>query len=122
MAKFNRDTRCGLTHKFVIHDPKESCEGFIVANYEQETGAFEVFIHMDYSDESLRGMARSLCLIVSVAVQNNAPLSIIVDKLKHQRYSPSGCTEHPQIQITSSLSDYIAKWIDLNFLKQGVKL
>lgn len=119
MAKFKNNTRYGMTHKFVIHDPKEPCEGFLVANYEAETGAFEVFIHMDYSDESLRGMARSLCLIVSVAVQHDAPLHIIVEKLKYQRYSPSGGTNNPQIPIVNSLSDYLAKWIDLTFIKSG---
>jgi len=44
------------------------------------------------------------------------PLKAIVDKLTNTRFEPSGFTENPAIRYSSSVLDYIARWLGGKFI------
>jgi ribonucleoside-diphosphate reductase alpha chain len=114
--KFANPTRYGLTHKFAIHSPAGRIKGYLTANTNPDTGTLgEIFIHLDNSDEALRGMTRTMCLILSKCLQRGIPLADLLSAMRHQRFEPAGVTEHPAIHFCSSLSDYIAQWITHQF-------
>ena len=109
--KFEKTTRWGVTHKFRCGELK----GFVTANTEPG-GAFELFVHLDTADEGVRGLARVLCLVVSVAVQNGVKLEKIVETLKFQRFEPAGMTGNGEIPMCASLADYLGKWLEREML------
>jgi len=57
-----------------------------------------------------------LALLISIGLQYGVPLKAIVDKLTNTRFEPSGYTENPNIRYSSSVLDYIARWLGGKFL------
>ena len=63
-----------------------------------------------------------LATLTSMALQYRVPLKDIVRKLMHQKFEPRGFTKNPQIRTTSSLVDYIYRYLGLNFLSEEDQL
>ena len=57
-----------------------------------------------------------LALSISIGLQYGVPLKALVDKLTNTRFEPSGFTENPAIRYSSSVLDYIARWLGGKFL------
>jgi ribonucleoside-diphosphate reductase alpha chain len=65
---------------------------------------------------TLSGFMDGLALSISVGLQYGVPLKAIVDKLTNTRFEPSGFTENPAIRYSSSVLDYIARWLGGKFI------
>jgi ribonucleoside-diphosphate reductase alpha chain len=76
----------------------------------------EVFIKMAKEGSTLSGFMDGLALSISVGLQYGVPLKAIVDKLTNTRFEPSGFTENPAIRFSSSVLDYIARWLGGKFI------
>jgi ribonucleoside-diphosphate reductase alpha chain len=44
------------------------------------------------------------------------PLETLVRKFAHQRFEPSGFTKNPEIRNASSITDYVFRWMALQFI------
>src|SRR5882724_3485024 len=97
------DERKSITHKFSIGGH----EGYIIVGMYDEGEPGEVFIKM-----AKEGSALS----ISIGLQYGVPLKALVDKLTNTRFEPSGFTENPNIRYSSSVLDYIARWLGGKFL------
>jgi ribonucleoside-diphosphate reductase alpha chain len=53
--------------------------------------------------------------MISIARQHGVPRSKILGKLLHTRYEPAGMTKSREIGQATSVTDYLAKWLDLRF-------
>jgi ribonucleoside-diphosphate reductase alpha chain len=106
------DERKSITHKFSIggHD------GYIIVGVYGEGTPGEVFIKMAKEGSTLSGFMDGLALSISVGLQYGVPLKAIVDKLTNTRFEPSGFTENPAIRYSSSVLDYIARWLGGKFI------
>jgi ribonucleoside-diphosphate reductase alpha chain len=106
------DERKSITHKFSIGGH----EGYIIVGMYGEGTPGEVFIKMAKEGSTLSGFMDGLALSISVGLQYGVPLKAIVDKLTNTRFEPSGFTENPAIRYSSSVLDYIARWLGGKFI------
>ena len=106
------DERKSITHKFSVGGH----EGYIIVGMYDEGEPGEVFIKMAKEGSTLSGFMDGLALSISIGLQYGVPLKALVDKLTNTRFEPSGVTENPNIRYSSSVLDYIARWLGGKFL------
>jgi ribonucleoside-diphosphate reductase alpha chain len=58
----------------------------------------------------------SIGTLTSLALQYGVPLEALVRKFAHQRFEPSGFTKNPEIRNASSITDYVFRWMALQFI------
>ena len=106
------DERPGFTHKFSVGGQ----EGYFTVNVYEDTGQpAELFVHIAKEGSTLGGVLDAWATMVSFCLQYGVPLKALTSKLRNARYEPMGFTSHPDIHTASSLTDYIAQWLDLKF-------
>jgi ribonucleoside-diphosphate reductase alpha chain len=106
------DERKSITHKFSVGGH----EGYIIVGMYEEGTPGEIFIKMAKEGSTLSGFMDGLALSISIGLQYGVPLKALVDKLTNTRFEPSGFTENPTIRYSSSVLDYIARWLGGKFL------
>ena len=111
------DERQSITHKFVIGNH----EGYIHVGLYPDGTPGELFITMSKEGSTISGLMDSFATAVSLGLQYGVPLRSIVDKFSRTRFEPSGWSGHADIGHASSVLDYIARWLELKFLKEGVQ-
>jgi ribonucleoside-diphosphate reductase alpha chain len=85
------DTRTAVTHKFDI----AGHEGHLTVGLFDDGKPGELFITM---------------------AKEGSTLEVLVKKFAHKRFEPSGFTKNPEIQSTSSILDYIFRWMGGQFI------
>jgi ribonucleoside-diphosphate reductase alpha chain len=58
----------------------------------------------------------TLGTVVSMGLQYGVPLEVFVNKFAHSRFEPAGFTKNPDIPIAKSITDYIFRWLGMEFL------
>jgi ribonucleoside-diphosphate reductase alpha chain len=106
------DERKSITHKFSI----AGHEGYITVGMFEDGQPGEIFITMSKEGSTISGLMDSFATAISIALQYQVPLKVMVDKFSHARYEPSGFTNNPEIPIAKSISDYIFRWLGMKFL------
>ena len=76
----------------------------------------EIFIKMSKEGSTLSGVMDGLALTISLGLQYGVPLKVFVDKLVNTRFEPSGITANPNIRFSTSVLDYIARWLGGKFI------
>src|SRR6266436_129769 len=104
--------RRSITHKFEVGGHK----GYITVGMYEDGRPGEVFIKMSKEGSTLSGFMDGLALSLSIGLQYGVPLKAMVDKLTNTRFEPSGFTQNPSIRYSSSVLDYIARWLGGKFL------
>jgi ribonucleoside-diphosphate reductase alpha chain len=106
------DTRSALTHKFDI----AGHEGYLTVGLFDDNQPGELFITMAKEGSTIGGMMDSIGTLTSMALQYGVPLDALVRKFAHQRFEPSGFTKNPEIRNASSITDYVFRWLALQFI------
>ena len=106
------DTRRSVTHKFEI----AGHEGYLVVGLFDDGSPGELFITMAKEGSTIGGLMDTIGTLTSLALQYGVPLEALVKKFAHQRFEPSGFTRNPEIRNASSITDYIFRWMALQFL------
>jgi ribonucleoside-diphosphate reductase alpha chain len=57
----------------------------------------------------------TIAVMTSMSLQYGVPLKALVDKFSHSRFEPSGFTQNPEIPYAKSVTDYVFRWLGLNF-------
>src|SRR5206468_5928376 len=76
----------------------------------------EVFITMAKEGSTIGGLMDTIATLVSVALQYGVPVESLVRKFEHVRFEPSGMTKNREIPIAKSLTDYIFRWLAMEFI------
>src|SRR5205814_2684306 len=76
----------------------------------------ELFITMAKEGSTIGGLMDSIATLTSLALQYGVPLEALVKKFSHQRFEPSGFTKNPDIRNASSITDYVFRWMALQFI------
>jgi ribonucleoside-diphosphate reductase alpha chain len=106
------ETRTALTHKFDI----AGHEGYLTVGLFDDGQPGELFITMAKEGSTIGGLMDSVATLTSIALQYGVPLESLVRKFSHQRYEPSGFTKNPDIRNASSITDYVFRWMGLQFI------
>jgi ribonucleoside-diphosphate reductase alpha chain len=106
------DTRRSMTHKFDI----QGHEGYITVGFYPDGRPGELFITMAKEGSTIGGLMDTIGTLVSMGLQYGVPLSVFVNKFAHQRFEPAGFTRNPDIPIAKSITDYIFRWLGMEFL------
>lgn len=107
-------TRDSITHKFDIGGH----EGYVTVGLYEDGKPGEVFIKMAKEGSTLGGLMDALGISISLNLQYGVPLKELVRKFVHTRFEPHGYTTNEQIKEASSIVDYLAKWLALEFLNE----
>lgn len=108
------DTRPSVVHKFTIRDTS----GFIIVGLYENGQPGEIFINVTKEGSTLGGAMDSFAAAVSIGLQYGVPLNSLVKKFKGQRFEPSGHTKNPSIPYADSVTDYVFRWLESNFLNK----
>ncbi len=106
-------TRRSITHKFEVG----GSEGYLTVGLYEDGMPGELFVTMSKSGSPFRGLLDAIGILVSKLLQYRAGVQVVCDMLRHMRFEPAGMTSNPDIRFASSILDYIAKWLELQFLK-----
>jgi ribonucleoside-diphosphate reductase alpha chain len=106
------DTRTAITHKFDI----AGHEGYLTVGLFEDGQPGELFITMAKEGSTIGGLMDSIGTLTSMALQYGVPLEALVKKFAHQRFEPSGFTKNPEIRNASSITDYVFRWLAIQFV------
>lgn len=106
------DTRQSTTHKFDI----QGHEGYITVGFFENGQPGELFITMAKEGSTVGGLMDVIGTLVSLGLQYGVPLEVFVKKFAHGRYEPSGFTRNPDIPIAKSITDYIFRWLGIQYI------
>lgn len=108
------DERKSITHKFDIAGYK----GYLTAGEHEDGTLGEIFIKMAKQGSTVSGLVDCFSISTSIALQYGAPLKVLVEKFKGQRFEPQGITPNQKISIASSIVDYVFCWIEQKYLSK----
>jgi ribonucleoside-diphosphate reductase alpha chain len=106
------DTRRSLTHKFDI----QGHEGYVTVGFYDDGRPGELFITMAKEGSTVGGLMDVVGTCISLGLQYGVPLKVFVDKFAHSRFEPAGFTKNPDIPIAKSITDYIFRWLGMEFI------
>ncbi|MGI8821641.1 MAG: vitamin B12-dependent ribonucleotide reductase [Chthoniobacterales bacterium] len=107
------DTRMSLTHRFEI----AGHEGYITVGLFEDGMPGELFVTMSKEGSTIGGLMDTVGTLTSLALQYGVPLESLVKKFAYQRYEPSGFTKNPDIRNATSITDYVFRWLGVQFIK-----
>jgi ribonucleoside-diphosphate reductase alpha chain len=105
------ETRQAITHKFDI----AGHEGYLTVGLFDNGQPGELFITMAKEGSTIGGLMDGLGTLTSLALQYGVPLEALVKKFAYQRFEPSGFTKNPDIRSATSITDYVFRWLAVQF-------
>ncbi|MGH2585798.1 MAG: adenosylcobalamin-dependent ribonucleoside-diphosphate reductase, partial [Dehalococcoidia bacterium] len=106
------DERRSVTHKFQVGEQ----EGYITVGVYDDGVPGELFLRVSKQGSTVSGLMESLGLLTSVALQYGVPLEGLARKMKNSRFEPYGLTGNREIPTTTSLVDYVFRWLEKKFV------
>lgn len=110
-------TRSSVTHRAVIHAEDGRVKFFVTVGLYPDGRPGEVFLTFDQIGSTIDGFSDCWAVAVSFSLQSGVPLSKLVSKFAHQEFEPKGRTDNPDIPFTSSVVDYVVRWMALKFAR-----
>jgi ribonucleoside-diphosphate reductase alpha chain len=107
------DTRSSRTHKFAI----AGHEGYLTVGLFEDGRPGEIFIKMSKEGSTLSGLIQGFCRAFSLCLQHGLSVRDAVDRFRGMRFEPMGPTSNPEIPECSSILDYVARYLEHEFLK-----
>ncbi|MDX9912945.1 MAG: hypothetical protein RBS39_14080 [Phycisphaerales bacterium] len=108
-------TRESITHKFTI----DRHEGYLTIGLYGDGRPGEIFIKISKEGSALSGMCQAFCRAFSLSLQHGLDVEDAVVRFKGMRFEPLGLTSNPQIPEASSIVDYVARYLELEFGGRG---
>jgi ribonucleoside-diphosphate reductase alpha chain len=65
---------------------------------------------------TIGGLMDGIGTLTSLALQYGVPLEALVRKFAHVRFEPSGYTKNPDIRHAASITDYVFRWMAVQFI------
>ncbi len=104
-------THESVTHKFSINGH----EGYLTIGLFDDGTPGEIFIKMSKEGSTLSGLIQGFCRAFSLAIQYGLPLTDAVERFRNMRFDPLGITSNPSIPQATSILDYVAQYLDMEF-------
>jgi ribonucleoside-diphosphate reductase alpha chain len=100
-----------VTHKFSINGH----EGYLTIGLFENGMPGEIFIKMSKEGSTLSGLIQGFCRAFSLAIQYGLPLTDAIDRFRNMRFDPLGITSNPSIPHATSILDYVAQYLEMEF-------
>lgn len=110
-------TRHSLTHSFKIG----GVSTYLTVGLYDDGRPAELFLTSSTPGGTLDGALDAFAISLSLALQQGISLPNVLDKLQGRRFEPSGFTDNPAIPNAVSIIDYIARWMQKEFLGEQVE-
>lgn len=108
--------RAGYTQSFTIG----GSDFYLTANSHDHDGTLgEVFAKFGKQGSTFGGLMDAISILISVGLQHGVPLETVVAKLSNMRFEPMGLTNDPDVPTASSVVDYLARKLAIDFLPPG---
>src|SRR5262249_56394324 len=91
-------------------------EGYVRVGLFENDQRGELFITMAKEGSTIGGLMDGIGTLTSLALQYGVPLEALVRKFAHVRFEPSGFTKNPEIRNAASITDYVFRWMALQFI------
>jgi ribonucleoside-diphosphate reductase alpha chain len=104
--------RPSQTISFQVADAK----GYITAGEYPGDGLGEIFVKLGKQGSTLSGLLDAFAISVSLGLQYGVPLEAYVGKFMNMRFEPAGMTDDSEIRFASSLVDYLARKLAIEYL------
>jgi hypothetical protein len=104
-------TRYSVTHKFSV----ARHEGYLTIGLYADGRPGEIFLKMAKEGSTIKGFCQAFCRAFSLALQYGLTIEEAVVRFKGMRFEPSGPTSNPEIPEASSIVDYIARYMELEY-------
>lgn len=105
------DTRHSVTHKFNI----SGHEGYVTVGLFDDGRPGELFIKMAKEGSTMSGLADTIGVLTSLALQYGVPVETLARKFENVKFEPSGWTKNEEIRQAHSIVDYVFRWLGLEF-------
>lgn len=105
-------TRESITHKFAI----AGHEGYLTIGLHADGRPGEIFLKISKEGSTISGLCQAYARAFSLALQFGLTVPEAVARFKGMRFEPMGATANPEIPETSSIADYIARFLELHFV------
>jgi ribonucleoside-diphosphate reductase alpha chain len=104
-------TRRSVTHKFAIGGH----EGYLTVGLFADGRPGEIFVKMSKEGSTLSGLIQGFCRAFSLALQHGLSAAEAAERFRGMRFEPLGPTSNPEIPEASSILDYVARYLLLNY-------
>ena len=105
-------TRQGTTTSFEV----AGTEFYLTANGHDDGTLGEVFAKFGKEGSTTAGLMDLLSIAISLGLQHGVPAETFVAKFKDMRFEPMGLTDDLDVPQVSSVGDYLARRIALDWL------
>jgi len=105
-------THNSVTHKFSVNGH----EGYLTIGLFEDGTLGEIFIKMSKEGSTLSGLIQGFCRAFSLAIQYGLPLQEATDRFMNMRFDPMGQTSNPKIKDATSILDYVAQFLAMEFV------
>jgi len=110
-------SRRGTTTSFQVGDT----EFFATANAATDETLGEVFAKFGKEGSTTAGLMDMLSIAISLGLQHGVPLETYVAKFKDLRFEPLGRTDDPDVPVVTSVGDYLARRLALDWLDHDTR-
>lgn len=104
--------RTGHTTRFAVDDQK----GYLTTTENPDGSVDEVTIKVAKQGSTLAGVMDALSTVISLGLQAGAPLDEYVGAFANTRFVPAGITDDPELPVASSMADYVARRLAVDYL------
>jgi ribonucleoside-diphosphate reductase alpha chain len=105
-------SRRGHTYEFDLG----SLAGTLTVTELPDGRPVEIFVKVSKQGSTLAGLCESLSIATSLALQHHTPVIDVVRRMLNTRFEPSGLTGDPDVPVATSLADYIARRLAVDYL------
>ena len=105
-------TRPSQTISFQVGEAK----GYITAGEYPGDGIGEIFVKLGKQGSTLSGLLDAFAISVSIGLQYGVPLESYVQKFMNMRFEPAGMTDDEEIRFATSIVDFLARKLALEYL------
>lgn len=102
-------------HEFAIG----AHEGYIRISEYPDGAPGEVFVKMSKQGSTVSGLMDAFATVVSIALQYGVPVTVLADKFIGGRFEPNGITKNEGIRQTSSVLDYVFRYLLSRYGKEN---
>lgn len=103
-----------ITHTFSLGGSK----AYLTCMVNPEGELTELHIKVDKRGSLLSGLGVTTTSLINLCLTYKIPLVEVINKLQYHKFEPSGLTKNPNIPLAGSLSDYLAQYLKLKFVKE----
>lgn len=104
--------RSSHTHKFNVG----GYAGYLTVGFYDDGRPGEMFIRMAKPGSMVSGLLDAFAKAVSFLIQYGVPLEEVIRRFEGIKFSPNGVTANTDIPLTTSIIDYVMKWMKRRFL------